>query len=262
MTMVASAGRKGGEQMEIGVVGLGENAEIVIESLLRKTAHNLFVYDPDKEDCAQHVTICQTAAELCERCEVVFLLLETAADLTALCNSIMPFIQEGCILIDLTDISPALAHTISNGMRRHGAAYIDCGIFGAKGMQDPFILFAGGNSETFARVQPLLRCFAPDLHYMGPAGRGKAVRLFCRALALRMQESIAQTAALADAFGIKKEYFLDSLAAFGKVAHPLASFSGGEPAILDERLEVDAQLVTEMAYRAQSLKEKPNRDKK
>lgn len=152
--------------------------------------------------------------------------LDASADLTRLCNSIAPFVRPGQIFIDLTDTSPALAHAAANGMRRLGAAYIDCGVFGREGLDGPFILFAGGDSEAFAAALPLIRCFAPDCHYAGPPGRGRAMRVICRALAAQLMRGVGEAAALAASFGVGREAFISALAAFERVADPGSRSSG------------------------------------
>ncbi len=242
--------------MDIGVIGLGPDGRAVVDSLLRKTAGNVFVYDPDGRSCGRTVTECGTAAQLCERCEIVVTALGSAYDLTCLCNGIAGFVTPGQIFIDLTDTSPALAHAVANGMRRRGASYIDCGIFGREGLNGPFILFAGGNSESFARAQPVIRCFASDFHYMGPSGRGKAVRLLCRALDAQLQDCVVRTAALAGSMGIAEDYFLESLAAYEDIARPLAALGGQEPAFSVQELARDLEVAGEMAARAAALRER------
>ena len=137
--------------MEIGVIGLGGNGRAVVGQLLEKTARNLSVYDPDGRSVRRAVNVCATAAELCDRCDRIVVALDASADLTRLCNSIAPFVRPGQIFIDLTDTSPALAHAAANGMRRLGAAYIDCGVFGREGLDGPFILFAGGRQRGVRR---------------------------------------------------------------------------------------------------------------
>ena len=151
--------------MEIGVIGLGGNGRAVVGQLLEKTARNLSVYDPDGRSVRRAVNVCATAAELCDRCDRIVVALDASADLTRLCNSIAPFVRPGQIFIDLTDTSPALAHAAANGMRRLGAAYIDCGVFGREGLDGPFILFAGGDSEAFAAaLQRLIARFSLSAH--------------------------------------------------------------------------------------------------
>ena len=236
--------------MEIGVIGLGGSGRAVVGQLLEKTARNLSVYDPDGRGVRRAVNVCATAAELCDRCDRSVVALEASADLTRLCNSIAPFVRPGQIFIDLTDTSPALAHAAANGMRRLGAAYIDCGVFGREGLGGPFLLFAGGDSEAFAAALPLIRCFAPDCHYAGPPGRGRAMRVICRALAAQLMRDVDEAAALAASFGVGREAFTSALASFERIADPLAELGGGLPGFSAGELAGDAALASEMARRA------------
>ena len=157
--------------MEIGVIGLGGNGRAVVGQLLEKTARNLSVYDPDGRSVRRAVNVCATAAELCDRCDRIVVALDASADLTRLCNSIAPFVRPGQIFIDLTDTSPALAHAAANGMRRLGAAYIDCGVFGREGLDGPFILFAGGDSERRRLSSPALVRYASLRYAARPASK-------------------------------------------------------------------------------------------
>ncbi len=239
--------------MNIGVIGLGELGQQAAVQLLNKTAQNLYVYDPDARSCPLVVQRCETAVALLERCDIVILALETAADLTALCNGVAPFLRRRHLLIDLTDISPALAHTIANGMRRYHVRYLECGIFGRNGLTDPFLLFVGGSSTAYAEALPLLRCIAHDCRYMGPAGRGKAARLLCRWLAYKLEQTVEETATLAKRFALG-ESFPEALADFVKIANPLAELEGKNAAFSMRELEQDAELMERMIRRADTMR--------
>lgn len=237
--------------MDVGVIGLGRDGCFVVRELLAKTAYNVFAYDPDGRRGAEQAYACRSAAEVCERCEIIVVALESATELTHLYNAVAAFISEDQIFVDLTPTSPSFAHDLANNMRRVcKARYIDCGVFGAGGMREPFIMFAGGNSKAFSRARPLIRCFAPDCRYMGVSGRGRAARLICSSLAMQLQSGIEEATELAQSFGIDKRYFLDSLADFERIADPLAPLSGESAAFSREELHDDAQLAAEMARRA------------
>lgn len=247
--------RKRNLDLEIGIIGLGRDGKIVLRHLLQKTVEDLAVYDPDGRTTRHPVRNYDTAAELCDHCETVILALETASDLTALCNGIAPYLHPGQLFIDLTPASPALAHAVSNGMRRHGVRYIECGIYGREGLEQPFLLFAGGSGEAFSAALPLLRCFAPDCRHLGPAGRGKAGRLLCRALDDSLQKAVAEIGDTASMLGIGRERFLDSLGGFSGIADPLAALGGGSPVFPRELLAADTDMVSQMRQRAETLKD-------
>ena len=54
--------------MKIGVIGLGDTGQEVVARLLRRTCHDLYVYDPDHKACRKSVYYCDTAAEVCGNC--------------------------------------------------------------------------------------------------------------------------------------------------------------------------------------------------
>ena len=161
--------------------------------------------------------------------------LAAPAELTALCNAVSSFLHTGQIIIDLTDTSPALAHSIANRMRRFDVSYLDCGIFGRNGLTEPFSMFVGGNGESFSAVQ---------------SGRGQAMRIICRALASKLMCSIKDMEALAASFGVGRSAFIDLLGSFEEIAVPLAELEGKIPPFDYKELLRDAFLADEMARRA------------
>ncbi|MEY8360404.1 NAD(P)-binding domain-containing protein [Anaerotruncus colihominis] len=235
--------------MKIGVIGLDTAGCIIAGHLLAKTAHDICTYDPDGRRCGT-IVWCSAAAELFDQCERIVIALTTPAELTALCNAVSSFLHTGQIIIDLTDTSPALAHSIANGMRRFGVSYLDCGVFGSSGLTEPFSVFVGGNGESFSAVQSLIRCFAPGCRYVGPSGRGQAMRIICRALASKLMCSIKDMEALAASFGISRPAFINLLGSFEEIAAPLAELEGKIPPFDRKELLRDAALADEMARRA------------
>lgn len=232
--------------VDIGLIGLSAVGRGAAAQLLSKTAHNLLTYDPDGRDC-EGVDLCETAAEVFSKCDTIVLALDRESDLVTLCNGIAAFLRPGQILIDFTDISPALAHATANAARRQEAFYLDCGMFGAgPGLRPPLLLFVGGSSEAYAKVQSLLRCIASSCRYMGPSGRGQAGRVLSRALAAETQRQTTQMLALAQTLGMPEGCFMG----FDEIAHPLAALHGETAAFSLDELESDRILAREIARRA------------
>lgn len=61
---------------------------------------------------------------------------------------------------------------------------------------------------------------------------------------------VGEAAALAASFGVGREAFISALAAFERVADPLAELGGGLPGFSAGELAEDAALASEMARRA------------
>ncbi len=243
--------------MKIGVIGLGDTGQEVVARLLRRTCHDLYVYDPDHKACQKSVYYCETAAEVCDTCGVLFLALSSASDELALFNGVSSFFHPGSIIVDFTPLSPAQAHQNGNAFRRVRIGYLDCGIFAPnEQLTEHFLCFVGGNGKIFSRIYPLLRCIAPNCRHMGPAGRGQATRILCLSLAANLQHQIEQSVQLAETMGIGRDYFLDCIGGFDEIARPFAAISGNEPAFPLEELRQGEQIAGEMIQRAQKYQAK------
>lgn len=228
--------------MAIGVIGLGTRGMAAGERLLHRTAQDLLLYDPQGRRNPGLGTLCESGAEVLDRCETVLLALETASELCSLLGACRGFLKGGQILLSFTDTSPGLAHLLSNTLRREDTArYLDVGLLGSESLGEGSRLFVGGNGEAFSQAEPLLRCLSPHCHYVGPSGRGCAARLMGRAFCAQVQSAAQETAQLSKAFGLE-------------------TFSSDEPLwkeLLpvplppeDPHLAVDAALTAEMAHRA------------
>lgn len=236
--------------MRLGVIGLGETGRELAARLLQCTCHDLYVYDPEGRRPSLTARFCETAAEVCDACGILFLALESADVQVALLNGVCEFLRAGSMVADLTPVSPAQAHKNANACRRAGIGYLDCGIFSPGGrLSEPFLCFVGGSGDVFAHLCPLLRCFAPDCRHMGPSGRGQALRMVCLSLAAGLERELEQAAALAGKLGVRRDYFFQSMAAFEAVARPLAALEGGEPAFSAAELEQGQRVAGEIGRR-------------
>lgn len=245
--------------MNIGVIGLGAVGLEIVSRLLRRTCHDLYVYDPDGRACGKTVRTCSTAAQVCDTCKILFLALDSQPEQLALLNGICEFLHPGSLVADFTLTSPAQAHKNANACRRAEIAYLDCGVFSPGGrLREPFLCFVGGSGEAFSRLCPLLRCIAPDCRHMGPSGRGQAVRMLCLSLSAGLERELEKTVALAGALGLRRDYFLDSIAILESVAQPLAALDGASPAFDPEELTQGVRVTDEMERRARRFAKAEN----
>lgn len=235
--------------MNVGIIGLGQAGARIVQELLHKTAHDLFVYDPDGRRTDANTTACSSAAQVLDCCETVVLSFSRPGDLTTFCNTCAGFVRKGQLLIDVTDTSPALAHAVEKGMYRLGAHYVDCGLFGAPDLSGPFLLYAGGRLPSFVMAQPLLRCIAQEVFFMGAPGKGRAARMVCGALAADVHKSITSAQTLSSALGLEAYGFADTLAHFSKIARPFAELEGAPPVLPAEQLARDKKLAAHLRHR-------------
>ena len=89
-------------------------------------------------------------------------------------------------------------------------------------------LFAmvGGDREAYARVTPVLDAMTKGHVLLGPSGAGAAMKLAVNAMVAVTNESLAETRALAERFGIARERAYDVLAG-GALASPFVLYKRG-----------------------------------
>jgi 3-hydroxyisobutyrate dehydrogenase len=69
----------------------------------------------------------------------------------------------------------------------------------------------GADTETFARIEPYLRCFAIDVLHCGAVGAGQVVKLMNNMVLFETGAAIAEALAIGRRSGIAPEILLDAL---------------------------------------------------
>ena len=84
-------------------------------------------------------------------------------------------LRSGAVLVDHTTASADLARELAALARARGAGFVDAPVSGgeAGARQGVLTVMAGGDAADFARVEPLLRCYARAARLLGPAGAGQ-----------------------------------------------------------------------------------------
>ena len=69
----------------------------------------------------------------------------------------------------------------------------------------------GADAQTFARIEPYLRCFATDVLHCGPVGAGQVVKLMNNMVLFETGAAIAEALAIGRQSGVAPEVLLDAL---------------------------------------------------
>jgi 2-hydroxy-3-oxopropionate reductase len=173
----------------VGVLGLGWMGSHFAGRLLRD-GWRLIVFDVLPE---RRAALAEQGGRAAESAEAV--VRECAAVLTSLPSSavweqvagetLLPLAREGQVFVDLGTSRLERTREVAAALEARGAALVDAPVSG-----DPrtaLYVFAGGDSEAFARVKPLLEVLSdPDhLTHGGPSGAGqilKGVNQLCMGL--------------------------------------------------------------------------------
>ena len=106
-----------------------------------------------------------------------------------------------------------LTRTLAARFAAQGIAYADAPVartrFAAE--RGELSVMAGADAETFARIEPYLRCFATDVLHCGPVGTGQVVKLMNNMVLFETGAAIAEALAIGRRSGVAPEVLLEAL---------------------------------------------------
>ena len=166
--------------------------------------------------------------------------------------------RPGSIVLEMSTIGPAAVKRLGEDAQRHDVQLLDAPVSGSVATAEAAQLFAmvGGAQEAYARASPVLDAMTKGHVLLGPSGSGAAMKLAVNAMIAVTNESVAETVALAERFGIDPEQAYDVLAG-GALASPFVLYKRGaflhpesEPvAFTTSLMRKDLALADELASR-------------
>lgn len=93
-------------------------------------------------------------------------------------NGAQEGLREGCVVIDMSTISPIASKSFSARLAERGVAFVDAPVSGGpmRAKEGTLTIMVGADPDTFARVQPVLKAMGTP-HHLGEVGMGETVKL-------------------------------------------------------------------------------------
>ena len=147
-------------------------------------------------------------------------------------GGVLEGIRAGAVVIDMSTISPATGQKMSGLLGERGAGFVDAPVTGgASGARDATLsVLAGGDSESYERVLPVLRARGSNVTHMGPGGSGHAAKLANQILGVGCMIGVAEGLVFAKKMGLDLRTFVE---AASKGASTSWMLERQGPAILD-----------------------------
>ncbi|HUJ86002.1 MAG TPA: NAD(P)-dependent oxidoreductase [Burkholderiales bacterium] len=120
---------------------------------------------------------------------------------------------KGCIVIDSSTNTPAMAREVARAAAERGCVYLDAPVSGSlKQAQGRELVFmVGGPREAFDKAQPLFAAMGRMAKHAGGSGAGATIKLINNMLSGTMTAAVAEAVQVAEAAGIAKEAALEIL---------------------------------------------------
>jgi 3-hydroxyisobutyrate dehydrogenase-like beta-hydroxyacid dehydrogenase len=137
-------------------------------------------------------------------------------------------LRPASVVLEMSTIGPTAVAELAAEAQRHDVHLLDAPVSGSVSVAEAAQLFAmvGGDRAAYRRATPVLDAMTKGHLLLGPSGAGAAMKLAVNAMIAVTNESIAETLALAERFGIERERAYDVLAG-GALASPFVLYKRG-----------------------------------
>lgn len=165
----------------VGWIGIGVMGAPMAMHVL-KEGFSLTVYDLSASKTQPLVdagaTLAASPGEVAAASEVVFTMVGYPSDVREVIagpDGLLESLRPGGIVVDLSTSTPSLAAELSSLAEARGLYVLDTPVTGGDigAQKGTLSVMAGGDGAAFARVRPLIACFARKINHFGAAGCGQ-----------------------------------------------------------------------------------------
>jgi 2-hydroxy-3-oxopropionate reductase len=169
----------------IGFIGLGIMGRPMAKNLL-KAGHQLIVHDVVRgsvdEVVANGAARGASSSDVASKSEIVITMLPDGPDVEAAVlgpGGVLEGARKGCILVDMSSISPMVSPKIGAACAAKGVEFLDAPVSGGepKAIDGTLAIMVGGEAGAFEKVKPILEKMGSSVLLTGPVGAGNVTKL-------------------------------------------------------------------------------------
>jgi 6-phosphogluconate dehydrogenase len=188
--------------MELGLIGLGRMGANMAIRLLQG-GHRVVVYNRTVEKAVElaneHGGVAATSIEelvqSLQAPRIVWLMLPAGSATDEYIDAVAPLLEKGDILVDGANNNYKVSIAHGEQLAAQGIRFMDAGVSGGIwGLKVGYCTMVGGEPETFAHIEPLLKTLAPPDGYLhcGPFGAGHFVKMIHNGIEYGMMQAYAE----------------------------------------------------------------------
>ena len=205
----------------LGFIGLGVMGEPMCRNLAAKSGADVVgldrVADPMTRLAAAGVRAGRNVGDVVRDASVVFLSLpsgEAVASLARAEDGLLAHVRPGQIVVDLSTSPVELTRTLADEFAQRGATLVDAPVARTRAAAESGTLavMVGATPEVFARVRPLIACFATDIALCGPVGCGQVVKIMNNMVLFETVVALAEAKAIGERAGVDPDLLFATLA--------------------------------------------------
>jgi 3-hydroxyisobutyrate dehydrogenase len=155
-----------------------------------------------------------TPAEAAAGAEFVFACVGRDADVRAVATAedgAFHAMDKRAVFVDHTTTSATLARELDMAARERGLRFVDAPVSGGQAGAEngKLTIMCGGAESDYARVEPVIACYARMAKLLGPAGAGQLTKMVNQICIAGLVQALAEGLAFADRAGLDGEAVIE-----------------------------------------------------
>jgi len=203
----------------LGFIGLGVMGEPMCRHLVAKSGSPVVIFDlmpePVGRLAAIGATPARSAAEVARSADIIFVSLPSGKHLQAICegpDGLIANVGPGRTVVDLGTSPLKLSKELAAKFGAGDVAYADAPVARTRqaAEQGTLAVTVGAADPVFARLEPLLRCFASEVTHCGEVGSGQVVKILNNMVVVGTVTALCEAAAIAQSTGMDTRFLFDA----------------------------------------------------
>jgi 3-hydroxyisobutyrate dehydrogenase len=204
--------------MRLAYLGLGVMGYPMAGHLARR-GHALAVYNRTGERAQRFAAqfgaqILPTPREAAREADIVFACVGNDDDLRSITlgpDGAFAGMNEGAVFVDHTTASANVARELHAAAGALGLGFVDAPVSGGQAGAEngALTVMCGGDPAHFARVEPVIACYARACRLMGPSGAGQLTKMVNQICIAGLVQSLAEALHFARRAGLDAEAVID-----------------------------------------------------
>lgn len=200
----------------IGFIGLGYMGHGMAKNI-RKGGYELWVKGrrnrvPVESLVSMGAKEASSPREMAENCDIIHICLSNSPMVENVIrgeNGILAGAKPGLTVIDTTTSDPTSTKTLAEEMAGKGVTMVDAplGRTPAEAEAGTLDAMVGCDEETFAKVRPVIECWAANINHMGPVGSAHQMKLLMNFIAMGYGALYSEVMVLGAKVGITPQQF-------------------------------------------------------
>jgi 3-hydroxyisobutyrate dehydrogenase len=218
-TCVWLSGKRGIERMaRVAFIGLGVMG-FPMAGHLARAGHDVCVYNRSPAKAQSWVADyggrdAASPAKATEGAEFVMICVGADKDLAAVVSGpdgVLTAAGPGSVIVDHTTVSARISREFAEAAQSRGVAFLDAPVSGgqAGAQSGQLTIMVGGESEAFAKAEPILQGYAKRVGLMGPSGAGQLTKMVNQICIAGLVQGLAEALHFCQEAGLDAEQVLD-----------------------------------------------------